>query len=136
MRDAIGRVVSILSIPYGFTVTLWCSGALAVVRFGRPGPVEVLLFATGAASAFIALAIFGWRLVASEVPMRVPSVVVMNGLPVVVVLIVALLATAPLGPRVGFLASGVVATGAYILGVASLIRVWRVRSGGASAGGR
>jgi hypothetical protein len=44
--------------------------------------------------------------------MRVPSVVVINALPVV-------------GPRAGFLSCGAVATGTYVLGLAAVIYVSR-----------
>jgi len=125
LGDAIGRVTSILCIPYGYTVTLWCSGALAVARLGRPGPVEVVLFAMGAVAAFVGLGLVGWRHLGAEVPMRAPSLVVINVLPVVVVSAMAILPSGRLSPWLGFLSSGALSTGGYVLGLAAVIRISR-----------
>ena len=96
MDNAIGRVVSILSIPYGYTVSLWCAGALAVI--GRPH-------------------------LDAEVPMRVPAVVVANALPLVVVLVVVVLPLGFIGRRIGFFAASFVATAVYMVSIAAVIRL-------------
>jgi len=59
MECALARVTSILCIPYGYTVTLWCAGAWTVGRHGLPNRSDVLLFATGAVAAFLVLAAVG-----------------------------------------------------------------------------
>jgi hypothetical protein len=123
VRDAIGRITSILCIPYGYTVTLWCAGGLAVTRFGLPSASDVLLFALGAVVAFVALAAIGGPHLDAEVPMRVPWVVVINVLPVVVTLMLLAVPNELLGRRLGFLASSLVATGVYVVGLAAVVRI-------------
>src|SRR3954449_13163944 len=45
---ALGTIISASAAPYGYTVSLWSSGALLIHFRGAPGPGEVFLFATGA----------------------------------------------------------------------------------------
>jgi hypothetical protein len=123
VRDAIGRITSILCIPYGYTVTLWCAGALAVTRFGLPSAPDVVLFALGAVAAFVGLVAIGGPHLDVEVPMRVPWVVVINVLPVIVTLILFAVPNDLLGRRLGFVASSLVATGAYVVGLAAMVRI-------------
>lgn len=47
MNSAIGRVTSILSIPYGYTVSVWSAGALTVTRAGTPSFLDIMLFVLG-----------------------------------------------------------------------------------------
>ena len=82
MDNAIGRVTSILSIPYGYTVSLWSAGALTFTRLGPPSILEVFLFVIGAVAAFVALAGAGYDHLEAEVPMRVPWLVVVNLFPI------------------------------------------------------
>jgi hypothetical protein len=53
------------ALPYGYTVTLWSTGAVTLGRHGPPGVGYVFLFAAGAIVAFAAVALLG-RLGASE----------------------------------------------------------------------
>lgn len=131
--NAIGRVTSILSIPYGYTVSLWSAGALTVTRLGSPSALEVLLFAAGAVTAFVALAGVGRAHLDAEVPMRVPSVVVMNLFPILATLVVMAVPSGMLPRSLGYLASSVLATATYILGLAGLIRLSNGLRGGSPA---
>ena len=119
--NAICRVASILSIPYGYTVTLWCAGAWTVAELGRPSRLDVLLFAAGAVTAFLALAQVGRPHLAAEVPMHVPSVVVANLFPIVAALAGLVVPAEWLDRRVHFLVNGFLATATYIVSVALLI---------------
>jgi len=72
LAGAIGRVTSILAIPYGYTVTLGAAALLAVARLGAPSEVEALCFVVGAVLGFVLLAAIGRPYLAAEIPMRVP----------------------------------------------------------------
>ena len=120
---AVARVASILAIPSGFTVTLWSAGTLAIVRLGLPSAADVVLFATGAAVAFVGSALLSRRHLDAEVPMRVPALIVVNLFPVLVALIVSAIPVASLGRHAGFFSTGFLATGAYVLSLALFIRV-------------
>jgi hypothetical protein len=123
MGNAIGRVTSILSIPYGYTVSLWSAGALTVTRLGSPSALDVLLFAVGAVTAFVALAGVGRPHLDAEVPMRVPSVVVLNLFPILAALVVMVVPSGSMPRSLGYLANSFLATATYILGVAGLVRI-------------
>src|SRR5512138_387531 len=82
VRGSVARVTSILAIPYGYTVTLYAAGGLAVARLGSPSVADVFLFVIGACAAFVALAMVGSAHLAPEIPMRVPHLVVFNVLPI------------------------------------------------------
>lgn len=125
MKNSIGRVTSILSIPFGYTVSLWSAGALTVTRLGPPSTLDVLLFVIGAVGAFVVLARVGHEHLDAEVPMRVPSLVVVNLFPIVAALAVIALPTGRMGRTFGYLANSFLATTAYILSLAGLIRVAR-----------
>jgi hypothetical protein len=128
LRGSTARVTSILAIPYGYTVTLWSAGALAFVRLGPPGVGEILGFVLGACLAFLGLGSVGAVHLEAEVPMRVPAIVVFNVVPILVALLVALVPLAWLGRPYGFFAASLLATLAYVL---SLALVVRLASGGA-----
>lgn len=125
MNNAIGRVTSILSIPYGYTVSLWSAGALTIARLGPPSVLEVLLFVVGAVCAFVALAGLGHDHLEAEVPMRVPWLVVVNLFPIVAALIVVAFPSRMLGRSLAYFADSFLATAAYILSLAGLVRVTR-----------
>jgi hypothetical protein len=125
MNDAIGRVTSILSIPYGYTVSLWAAGALTVRRLGTPSVLDVLLFVIGAVVAFVGLAAMGHDHLDAEVPMRVPSLVVVNLFPIGVALLVVAFPAQMVGRPLGYFSDSFLATASYILSLAGLIRVTR-----------
>ena len=134
MNNAIGRVTSILSIPYGYTVSLWSAGALTVHRLGSPSVWDILLFVIGAVMAFVVLASMGRDHLDTEVPMRVPSLVVVNLFPIVVALLVVAFPAQMVGKPFGYFADSFLATAAYILSLAALIRVMRGLRGRAAVG--
>lgn len=123
LGSAISRVTSILCIPYGYTVSLGCAALLSVVRGGSPTELDVLLFAAGAVSAFVGLAGLGWRLLATEVPMRVPSFVVINLFPLFAVLAILAFPAARFGRGVGYFLNAFLVTAVYVRGLAASIRM-------------
>jgi hypothetical protein len=126
LAGAIGRVTSILAIPYGYTVTLGASALLSVARLGAPSEAEVLFFVSGAGLAFVFLAALGRRHLADEIPMRVPWLVVFNLFPIVAAVAVIALPTHVFGKAAGYFVNSLLATAVYVLCLAILIRV-RVR---------
>jgi hypothetical protein len=130
LAHAVGRVTSILAIPYGYTVTLSVAALTTVARLGVPSELEVLLFALGAVLGFVLLAIVGFPHLDAEVPMRVPSLVVFNLFPVLTTVAVILLPSRHLGKSLGYFASSFIGTALYVLLLAVLVRVRaRVRGG-------
>ena len=122
MTQAIARVTSVLCIPYGYTVTLWCAGAITVADQGLPSRIDVVFFATGAVAAFLLLGFIGHRHLDREVPMRVPNTLVANAFPVVVAVLLAALPMQLVGRQAAFVAASFIATSAYVLCLAAVIR--------------
>jgi hypothetical protein len=123
LPGAIGRVTSILAIPYGYTVTLGAAALLSVARQGAPSEVEVLFFVLGAVLGFVFLAAIGRPHLADEIPMRVPWLVVFNLFPIVAALAVIALPAHLFGKGPGYFVNGLLATAVYVLCLAILIRV-------------
>jgi hypothetical protein len=123
LAGAVGRVTSILAIPYGYTVTLGAAALLSVARLGAPSEVEVLFFVVGAVAGFVFLAALGRPHLADEIPMRVPWLVVFNLFPVVAAVAVIALPAHLFGKGLGYFMNSLLATIAYVLCLAILIRV-------------
>jgi hypothetical protein len=131
---AVGRVTSILAIPYGCTVTLGSAALLAVTRLGTPTELEVLRFVVGAVLGFVLLAGIGRPHLAAEIPMRVPWVVVFNFVPILAALAVLALPSDRLGRGPGYYACSFLATTVYVTCLALLVRAYgRWRGGHSSA---
>jgi hypothetical protein len=121
LANAIGRVASILAIPYGFTVTLSSAVLVAVIRLGTPSELEVLFFVLGAVLGFVLLAVVGRPYLAAEIPMRVPWVVVLNLFPIVAALVVISVPAHGLGRGLAYFTYSFLATTVYVLCLAALI---------------
>ena len=130
LAGAVGRVTSILAIPYGYTVTLGAAALLAVARLGAPSEVEALCFVVGAVLGFVLLAAIGRPYLAAEIPMRVPWLVVFNLFPIVAALAVIALPAHLLWRALGYFANSLLATTVYVLCLAVLIRIRDRVSGG------
>lgn len=59
LRRAFATMVSSSAAPYGYTLTVWSSGALLIHFRRSPGVGDVFLFLTGAVVAFGALWLLG-----------------------------------------------------------------------------
>lgn len=123
LAGAIGRVTSILAIPYGYTVTLGAAALLAVARLGAPSEVEVLCFVVGAVLGFVLLAEIGRPHLAAEIPMRVPWFIVFNCLPILAAVAVIAFPAHLLPPGLGYLANSLLATAGYVICLAIAIRI-------------
>jgi hypothetical protein len=56
LRSLLGTVTATTALPYGYTVTIWCSGATLIHERGDPLVGDVFLFLAGAITAFAAAA--------------------------------------------------------------------------------
>ena len=122
LASAVGKVTSILAIPYGYTVTLGAAALLSVTRLGAPAEPEVMSFVAGAVLGFGLLAAFGCSHLADEIPMRVPWLVVFNLFPIVAAIALIALPAHLLGRRLGYFANSFFATTVYVLCLAALMR--------------
>ena len=54
-RRSLRAGVAASSAPYGYTITIWSSGAVSMDLLGKPHLGAALLYVTGAAMAFFAI---------------------------------------------------------------------------------
>ena len=52
LRAALATIVAASAVPYGYTVTLWSSGAVLMASHGTPHVAEVFTFLGGALAGF------------------------------------------------------------------------------------
>jgi hypothetical protein len=57
VRAALATIVAASAAPYGYTVTLWSSGAVLMDSHGTPHVAEVFLFVAGALAGFALMAL-------------------------------------------------------------------------------
>jgi hypothetical protein len=55
-RDALGETVIASAFPYGYTLTIWTSGAVLAHARGLPTTVDAFLFVGGALIAYVVVA--------------------------------------------------------------------------------
>ncbi len=119
-RRALARVTAGLGLPFGYTVTVWASGALAVHAFGAPGPLEIGAFVAGAVSAYLLLGVVEYTEIEPVQALRTRRVVLFNAVPVIAASLVALVDRVVDGGALGFFLSASVATAGYVLILAGL----------------
>ena len=112
------------SVPYGYTLTIWCSGHVLSDFRGDPRYVTIALFVAGATAAFILL-----RWISREArpdarpgggsdrPHLLAAVVVQVAAIVIAVALVTLVAQVPWA--IDWAAGGFVATAVYMTGTAA-----------------
>lgn len=52
LRAALGTIVAASAAPYGYTISMWSSGAILIHTHGTPRVAEVFAFLAGALTAF------------------------------------------------------------------------------------
>lgn len=97
-----------------------------------PGRLDILLFAAGAVTAFLLLALVGRSHLDRQVPMRVRSTAVANAFPFLVAALIAVVPLRNLGKPAAFLTTSFVATAAYIVSVAVVVRASGIPTGAES----
>lgn len=120
--DSITAVVEAIALPYGYTLTVWSAGMLATARYRQVRVGYILLFVLGAVAGYLLFDLVAFQ-VATDKPsfaVRLPSVAVLNILPVVPAVLSALLVSRIPSPMVGFAATGFGSTVLYVLAMSVL----------------
>ena len=55
-RRTLALVVAAMDLPFGYTLTIWSSGAIAIGRYGFPNVGEIFAFLLGGITAYVTLA--------------------------------------------------------------------------------
>ncbi len=79
-RAALGTIVSASAAPYGYTISLWSSGALLIHLHGAPTVGEIFLFLTGALLGFALVGSFAHGALRTTMPLSPGQGHVLTGL--------------------------------------------------------
>ena len=121
--DAIAAVVQNVALPYGYTLSVWSAGVMAVYAYGAPRKRETLLFVVGAVLGFLVFDIPTYRVVSDEPQLNVPvpSVALLNIFPLLAVGASSLLIRRVASRWIGYFLSGFMATVVYITSLGLMI---------------
>ncbi len=124
--DAIGAVIKGIAVPYGYTLAIWSAGMLAVGRYGHPRVSDVFMFVLGAVAGYLLFDLLsvGGLTADDNYTVEVPSVALLNVLPIIPAVLTAFVAREIPWRRLGFPAMGFSATIFYILSLGTLFWVW------------
>ena len=78
--------------------TIATANAIVAYRFGRPEPLDIVGFATGAVAAFLVLAALAHPAPRGPIPQRVSSTVVVNVLPLLALVVSPIALLVPWSP--------------------------------------
>ncbi len=119
----LGLTVSLLDLPFGYTLTVWTSGAIALRRFGVPSLLESLLFALGAIIAYLACAGLAHRQLDGHVALHVEGIAFINVVSIIAAGAASVLSGLTGNPTLGYPSAGFAGTLTYILCVSALMYV-------------
>ena len=127
MGEALQTVIAGIAIPYGYTLAIWSSGALAIYRYGGFTARDILLFVSGAVLAYLVL---DFSLLFVDIESQgsatvVPPIALANIVPMVSAIAMALLIKRLSSRALGFALSGFSATLVYTLVLTALVWAWR-----------
>lgn len=120
-RRALGRTIGMMDIPFGYTLTVWGSGSIVLLRYGALRLPYIFLFIAGAVAAYLACAVVAWREAVQVTPRPLRQITLINVSSLFAAGAVALVVRLIAGPMPGSLAAGFVATLSYILLISSLM---------------
>jgi len=123
MLDAITAAVRTLAVPYGYTLAIWSSGALAVSSYGMSRRPDVILFVLGATCGYLIWDVPVLLLTGGphNFALSLPGSASLNVLPVLPVVLLSLAIRFIPSRRVGFLFSGFLASVVYVASLAILL---------------
>ncbi|WP_448590886.1 hypothetical protein [Thermoflexus hugenholtzii] len=118
VRDGLAHGISVLALPYGYTVALWVTGAMAREHYRALGWRDAWAFLAGALGAFLMLAWISRSRMPAEIPAPLPAALALNGLAAVAAAGGTGVCGAIPTSWLGFLMAGFTTTGIYILSIA------------------
>lgn len=122
-RKDLSQVVSLIDLPYGYSVTIWAAGAIAITHFESLTLLTIFLFLLGAVAAYLTLAITTYRLVETTPLGLTPAVALLNGVAIVAASVTSLVCTLITWAPFGYFVASFVATTTYALSLTTLIRL-------------
>ena len=123
LADSISAVVQSVVIPYGYTLSIWSAGMMAVLTYGATKRMEPMLFVVGAVTGFMVFNIPTYRSLSDQelLEVHVPSVALLNVVPLLAVVTSVILVRRIRNRWVGYFLSGFTATVVYIASLSLLL---------------
>lgn len=116
-RMSLARTVGAMDLPFGYTLTIWSSGALAVARYGVPTRGDVLVFLLGGLSAYLLATWIALAHLGAMTPARIRRSSSFNVLSIVAAIVVSGLTGVIQTSLIGFAVAGFTGTMVYLLGI-------------------
>lgn len=79
LRESLRSSVAVSTAPYGYTLTIWGSGAINIKLLGNPSLLDILLFMAGAVAAFLLIEAVAYGSLALHVAFGPPPPVTVWG---------------------------------------------------------
>ena len=121
--EAISAVVQSVVIPYGYTLSIWSAGMMAVLTYGATKRMEPMLFVVGAVTGFMVFNIPTYRSISGQelLEVNVPSIALLNVVPLLAVVSSVILVRRIRNRWLGYFLSGFMATVVYIVSLSLLL---------------
>jgi hypothetical protein len=119
LRTAMATIATASATPYGYTVSLWSSGALLIHYHGIPRPGEVFLFVAGALMGFAVIGAVGHGALRRDEPFRAGPGHIVGGLLnwfAVGIAVGTVALVAPVTGVVAWMLGSFIATSLYLMG--------------------
>ncbi len=115
------RTVSLIDLPFGYTLTVWGSGAVALDRFGLPSLVDAFVFLFGAVGAYLICAVVSFPQPYEATTLRVTDVALINVFSIIAAAVVSVVSHLFYNPGIGYFVAGFIGTLTYILCISALM---------------
>jgi hypothetical protein len=118
-RRTLALVVAAMDLPFGYTLTIWSSGAIAIGRYGFPNVGEIFAFLLGGITAYVILALFSIPPAPTASRLAVRRSTALNVCAIVAAIAVSAIPGLVSFPYLGFFAAAGAGTLVYIVTLAA-----------------
>ena len=118
-RRTLALVVAAMDLPFGYTLTIWSSGAIAIGRYGFPNVGEIFAFLLGGITAYVILAFLSIPPAPTASRLEVRRSTTLNVCGIVAAIAVSAIPGLVSIPYLGFFAAAGAGTLVYIVTLAA-----------------
>jgi hypothetical protein len=118
-RRTLALVVAAMDLPFGYTLTIWSSGAIAIGRYGFPNVGEIFAFLVGGIAAYVALAFLSIPPAPTVSRLEARRSTTLNVCAIVAAIAVSAIPGLMSSPYLGFFAAAGTGTLVYIVTLAA-----------------
>jgi hypothetical protein len=108
-----------MDLPFGYTLTIWSSGAIAIGRYGFPKFGDIFAFLLGGITAYVILALLSIRSAPTASRLEVRRSTTLNVCAIIAAIAVSAISRLVSVPYLGFFAASGAGTLVYIVTLAA-----------------